>query len=78
MDCLMVLYVLLLYNMITNELLGNLPSLPCPPSFDQSISAHDSEAPLVFSGDLDNLYDEEHSEVHMKGFLNFSGDASKI
>ncbi|XP_075673838.1 putative pentatricopeptide repeat-containing protein At5g37570 [Castanea sativa] len=58
--------------------LGNLPSLPCPPSFDQSISAHDSEAPLVLSGDLDNLYDVEHSEVHMKGFLDFSGDASKI
>ena len=58
--------------------LGNLPSLPHPPSFDQSISTHDSEAPLVFSGDLDNLYDEEHSEVHMKGFLNFSRDASKI
>ena len=58
--------------------LGNLPSLPHPPSFDQSISAHDSKAPLVISGDLDNLYDEKNSEVHMIDFLNFSGDASKI
>ena len=58
--------------------LGNLPSLPHPPSFDRSISAHDSKAPLVISGDLDNLYDEKNSEVHMIDFLHFSGDASKI
>ena len=58
--------------------LGNLPSLPHRPSFDQSISAHDSKAPLVISGDLDNLYDEKNSEVHMIDFLHFSGDASKI
>ena len=58
--------------------LGNLPSLPHPPSFDRSISAHDSKAPLVISGDLDNLYDEKNSEVHMIDFLNFSGDGSKI
>ena len=58
--------------------LGNLPSLPHPPSFDRSISAHDSKAPLVISGDLDNLYDEKNSEVHMIDLLHFSGDASKI
>ncbi|KAF3949421.1 hypothetical protein CMV_024702 [Castanea mollissima] len=45
--------------------LGNLPSLPHPPTFDQPIYAHDSKAPLVFSGDLDNLYHEKNSELSL-------------
>ncbi|GLT72223.1 hypothetical protein SLA2020_441770 [Shorea laevis] len=57
--------------------LGNLPFLPHPPSYNQSISAVDStKAPLLFSGDIDNQYDEEHSEALMRDFLNFPGDDS--
>ena len=60
----------------THRQLGNLPFLPHPPSYNQSISAVDSKAPLLFSGDIDNQYDEEHSDALMKDFLNFPGDAS--
>lgn len=60
----------------THRQLGNLPFLPHPPSYNQSISAVDSKAPLLFSGDVDNQYDEEHSEALLKDFLNFPGDAS--
>ncbi|KAM4102438.1 hypothetical protein ACB094_05G222600 [Castanea mollissima] len=61
----------------THRRLGNLPFLPHPPSYNQSISAVDSKAPLLFSGDIDNQYDEEHSDALMKDFLNFPGDASE-
>jgi hypothetical protein len=57
--------------------LGNLPFLPHPPSYNQSISAVDStKAPLLYSEDIDSQYDEEHSEALMRDFLNFPGDAS--
>ncbi|XP_059457397.1 myb family transcription factor PHL6 isoform X2 [Corylus avellana] len=57
--------------------LGNLPFLPHPPSYNQSISAVDStKAPLLFGEDIDSQYDEEHSEALMRDFLNFPGDAS--
>lgn len=52
--------------------LGNLPFLPHPPSYNQSISSVDSKAPFLFSGDIDNQYNEEHSEALMKDFLNLS------
>lgn len=62
----------------THRQLGNLPFLPRPPSNNQSVvSATDStKTPLLFSGDMDDQYDEEHSEALMKDFLNFPGDAS--
>ncbi|KAG6727399.1 hypothetical protein I3842_02G127100 [Carya illinoinensis] len=61
----------------THRQLGNLPFLPHPPSYNQSISAVDStKAPLLFSGDIENQYDLEHSEALMKEFLNLPGDAS--
>lgn len=61
----------------THRRLGNLPFLPHPPSYNQSISAVDStKAPLLFSGDIENQYDLENSEALMKEFLNLPGDAS--
>ncbi|XVF23268.1 hypothetical protein REPUB_Repub13aG0021900 [Reevesia pubescens] len=60
----------------TQRQLGNLPFLPHPPTCHQSISAVDSsKSPVVFSEDLSNPYDEDHTEVIMKDFLNLSGDA---
>ncbi|KAL5747054.1 hypothetical protein ACOSQ2_024351 [Xanthoceras sorbifolium] len=57
--------------------LGNLPFLPHPPTYNQSFSAVDStKSPLLFSEDIGNTYEEEHSGPPMKDFLNFPGDAS--
>ncbi|CAK7339779.1 unnamed protein product [Dovyalis caffra] len=62
----------------TNRQLGNLPFLPHPPTYSQSVSAADStKSPLLFSEDLNNPYNEEHSDYFMKDFLNLSGDASE-
>ncbi|XP_007023582.2 PREDICTED: myb family transcription factor PHL6 [Theobroma cacao] len=59
----------------TQRQLGNLPFLPHPPTCGQSISAVDSsKSPVVFSEDLHNPYNEDHSEIIMKDFLNFPGD----
>lgn len=61
----------------TSRQLGNLPFLPHPLTCNQPISAADStKSPLLYSGDLSNLYDEEQSEALMKDFLNLSGDSS--
>lgn len=60
----------------THRQLGNLPFLPHPPSYNQSVSAVDStNSPLLFSEDVGNPY-EEHPESLMKDFLNLPGDAS--
>lgn len=62
----------------TNRQLGNLPFLPHPSTCNQSVSAVDStKSPPIFGGDVRNPYDEEHSDVLMKDFLNLSGDASE-
>ncbi|KAJ6915681.1 hypothetical protein NC652_018362 [Populus alba x Populus x berolinensis] len=62
----------------TNRQLGNLPFLPHPPTYSHSVSATDStKSPLLFSEDLSNQYDEEHSAAFMKDFLNLSGNASE-
>ncbi|KAL9378742.1 hypothetical protein Peur_030077 [Populus x canadensis] len=61
-----------------NRQLGNLPFLPHPPTYSHSVSATDStKSPLLFSEDLSNQYDEEHSDAFMKDFLNLSGNASE-
>lgn len=63
----------------THRQLGNLPFLPPPPSYNQSVSAVDStKSPLLFSEDIANpyAYEEEHSESLMKDFFNLSGDIS--
>ncbi|OMO83267.1 hypothetical protein CCACVL1_11462 [Corchorus capsularis] len=60
----------------TQRQLGNLPFLPHPPTCNQSASAVDSsKSPVVFSEDLSNPYNEDHSEVLMKDFLNLPEDA---
>ncbi|TXG74492.1 hypothetical protein EZV62_003071 [Acer yangbiense] len=61
----------------THRRLGNFPFLPHPPTYNQSVSAVDStKSPLLFSEDIGNTYEEEHSESFMKDLLNFPGDAS--
>ncbi|CAN6571069.1 unnamed protein product [Malus baccata var. baccata] len=60
----------------TSRQLGNLPFLPHPPTYGQSISAVDSKSPLLFSEDKSNQYDDEQSEDLMKDFLNLHGDSS--
>ncbi|KAK2643540.1 hypothetical protein Ddye_025303 [Dipteronia dyeriana] len=61
----------------THLRLGNLPFLPHPPTYNQSVSAADStRSPFLFSGDIGNTYEEEHSESFMKDFLNFPVDVS--
>ncbi|KAF5466246.1 hypothetical protein F2P56_016191 [Juglans regia] len=64
----------------THRQLGNLPFLPHPPSYNQSVvSAADStKTPLLFSEDMDDQYDEEHSEALVTDFLNLPGDASRV
>ncbi|KAK5830865.1 hypothetical protein PVK06_014660 [Gossypium arboreum] len=60
----------------TQRQLGNFPFLPHPPTCHQFISAVDSsKSPVVFTEDLCNPYDVDHSEVVMKDLLNFPGDA---
>ncbi|KAB2081286.1 hypothetical protein ES319_A05G121600v1 [Gossypium barbadense] len=60
----------------TQRQLGNFPFLPHPPTCHQFISAVDSsKSPVVFTEDLYNPYDVDHSEVEMKDLLNFPGDA---
>ncbi|XWS11657.1 hypothetical protein CRYUN_Cryun37aG0018200 [Craigia yunnanensis] len=60
----------------TQRQLGNLPFLPHPSTYHQSISAVDSsKSPVVFSKDLSNPYNEDNSEVITKNFLNLPGDA---
>ncbi|PPD67712.1 hypothetical protein GOBAR_DD35408 [Gossypium barbadense] len=60
----------------TQRQLGNFPFLPHPPTCHQLFSAVDSsKSPVVFTEDLCNPYDVDHSEVIMKDFLNFPGDA---
>jgi hypothetical protein len=55
-----------------------LPFLPHPPTYSHSVSATDStKSPLLFSEDLSNQCDEEHSDAFMKDFLNLSGNASE-
>ncbi|KAJ4844502.1 hypothetical protein Tsubulata_006344 [Turnera subulata] len=62
----------------TTRQLGNLPFLPHPPVYNQSVSAVDSsKSPPIFSGDIDISYEEENSDALMKDFLNLSGDASE-
>lgn len=63
----------------TNLQLGNLPFLPVPPTFNQSISAADSmNSPLLFSGNSSNHDDDdEQSEALMKDFINFPADTSQ-
>ncbi|PRQ51799.1 putative transcription factor MYB-HB-like family [Rosa chinensis] len=56
--------------------LGNLPFLPHPPIYSQSISAVDSKYPMLLSEDVSNQYDDEQSDYLMKDFLNLTGDAS--
>ncbi|GMI91949.1 hypothetical protein like AT3G13040 [Hibiscus trionum] len=59
----------------TRRQLGSFPFLPHPPTCHQFISSVDSsKSPVIFSEDLNNTYNEEHSEVIMKDFLNFPGD----
>ncbi|KAK9186429.1 hypothetical protein WN943_026795 [Citrus x changshan-huyou] len=61
----------------THRQIGNFPFLPHPRTFNQSVSAVDStKSSLLFSEDMGNAYQEEHSESLMKGFLNFPEDAS--
>ncbi|KAJ0021403.1 hypothetical protein Pint_32413 [Pistacia integerrima] len=61
----------------THRQLGNLPFLPHPSSYNQSVSAVDStKSPLLFSEDIGNPYEEEHSESLMKDLFNFPGDIS--
>ncbi|TYI58990.1 hypothetical protein E1A91_D10G002000v1 [Gossypium mustelinum] len=61
----------------TQRQLGNLPFLPHPPTCHQFISSVDSsKSPAVFSEDLNNPYNEGHSEIIMKDFLNLPADAS--
>lgn len=61
----------------THPQIGNFPFLPHPRTFNQSVSAVDStKSSLLFSEDMGNAYQEEHSESLMKGFLNFPEDAS--
>ncbi|KAK9923921.1 hypothetical protein M0R45_032318 [Rubus argutus] len=60
----------------TSRQLGNLPFLPHPLTYSQSISAVDSKSPLLLSEDMSNQYDDEQSEYLMKDFLNLTGDAS--
>ncbi|KAL5554293.1 hypothetical protein UlMin_041694 [Ulmus minor] len=59
----------------THRQLGNLPFLP-PPTYNQPISADSTKSPPLFSGDICNEYNEEQSEVLVKDFLNYPGDAS--
>ncbi|KAK8641690.1 hypothetical protein V6N13_011069 [Hibiscus sabdariffa] len=60
----------------TQRQLGSFPFLPHPPTCHQFISSVDSsKSPVIFSEDLNNQYNEDHSEVIMKDFLNFPGDA---
>lgn len=60
----------------THWQIGNFPFLPHPHTFNQSVSAVDStKSSLLFSEDMGNAYQEEHSESLMKGFLNFPEDA---
>ncbi|XP_015571260.1 myb family transcription factor PHL6 isoform X1 [Ricinus communis] len=62
----------------TNRQLGNLPFLPHPSAHAHSLSAIDStKSPLLFTDDISNPYDEEHSDCLMKDFVNFPGDASR-
>ncbi|TYI58995.1 hypothetical protein E1A91_D10G002500v1 [Gossypium mustelinum] len=61
----------------TQRQLGNLPFLPHPPTRHQFISSVDSsKSPAMFSEDLNNPYNEGHSEIIMKDFLNLPADAS--
>ncbi|XP_071724876.1 myb family transcription factor PHL6 [Rutidosis leptorrhynchoides] len=62
----------------TQRQLGNLPFLPHPTSFSQSVSATDSSnSPLIYSEDVGKPFDDEHSEVFMRDFLNLHGDGSE-
>ncbi|KAG2728463.1 hypothetical protein I3760_01G206000 [Carya illinoinensis] len=62
----------------THRQLGKLPFLPHPLSCNQSVvsAANSTKTPLLFSKDMDDQYDEEHSEAFMTDFLNLPGDAS--
>lgn len=60
----------------TSRQLGNLPFLPHPPTYSQSISTVDSKSPLLLIEDVSNQYDDEQSEYLMKDFLTLTGDAS--
>ncbi|XP_042946183.1 myb family transcription factor PHL6-like isoform X2 [Carya illinoinensis] len=62
----------------THRQLGKLPFLPNPLSCNQSVvsAANSTKTPLLFSKDMDDQYDEEHSEAFMTNFLNLPGDAS--
>ncbi|XP_021819954.1 myb family transcription factor PHL6 [Prunus avium] len=60
----------------TSRQLGNLPFLPHPPTYSQSISAVASKSPFLLSDDMSNQYDDEQSEDLMKDFLNLHGDGS--
>lgn len=60
----------------TSRQLGNLPFLPHPPTYSQSISAVDSKSPFLLSDNMSNQYDDEQSEDLMKDFLNLHGDGS--
>ncbi|KAK8584675.1 hypothetical protein V6N13_138629 [Hibiscus sabdariffa] len=61
----------------TQRQIGSFPFLPTPPTCHQFISAVDSSKPPVdLSEDLNNPYDEDHSEVILKDFLSYPpGDA---
>ncbi|KAJ9164526.1 hypothetical protein P3X46_024092 [Hevea brasiliensis] len=63
----------------TNRQLGNLPFLPHPPTYSQSVSAVDStKSTLLFNGNItDPHVEEEHSDAFVKDFLNLPGDASE-
>ncbi|KAI6689724.1 hypothetical protein NL676_026552 [Syzygium grande] len=56
--------------------LRNLPFLPHPPAYNQSVSAVDSKSSSIFSEDISNLDDEKHTEALMTDFLGFPGDTS--
>lgn len=61
----------------THRQIGNFPFLPHPLTYNQSVSAVDlTKSSLLFSEDMGNPYQEEHSESLSKDFLNFPGDAS--
>lgn len=56
--------------------LRNLPFLPHPPAYNQSVSAVDSKSSSLFSEDISNLDDEKHTEALVTDFLGFPGDLS--
>ncbi|XP_030513062.1 myb family transcription factor PHL6 [Rhodamnia argentea] len=56
--------------------LRNLPFLPHPPAYNQSVSAVDSKSSSLFSEDISNLDDEKHTEALMTDYLGFPGDSS--